>query len=111
MKSVSRLTTASHDSLSRSANQDRQISTWTILPAGLAIASNSRLTGITFTLDAVADAFGKEPDPGSPDARHISTSHVERQNLNMRTDWAPPHSVDECLLKQDRQPRPRGFHW
>lgn len=27
----------------------------------------------------------KTPIAGEPDRRHISTSHVERQNLNMRT--------------------------
>lgn len=33
---------------------------------------------------AESSAIKKEPEFGRPDAAHISTSHVERQNLSMR---------------------------
>src|ERR1700683_4899222 len=49
----------------------------------------------------------KQEISGGSDLNHISTSYVERHNLMVRMHM-PLHSADECVLKEDREPRVRG---
>jgi hypothetical protein len=37
---------------------------------------------------------------GNPDHNHISTRHVERQNLTMRMSDAPIHAANERILEK-----------
>ena len=43
---------------------------------------------------------------GHPDPRHISTSYVERQNLNIRMGIPTVHTAHERLWKEAREPGP-----
>jgi len=45
---------------------------------------------------------------GKPDAEHISTSFVERQNLSMRMGIAAIHTVDKWFQQETREPRAHG---
>jgi hypothetical protein len=38
---------------------------------------------------------------GTPDYRHVSTSHSERQNLTIKNVHAPVHAIDEWIFKED----------
>ncbi len=57
---------------------------------------------------AVCTGAIKTPIMGNPDAEKISTSYVERQNLNMRMQNAPVHALDERVQQEGREPRARG---
>ena len=53
---------------------------------------------------AVCTGCKKENKIGDPDPKHVSTSYIERQNLTMRMGMRRFTRLDECLLKEDREP-------
>lgn len=46
-------------------------------------------------------------DDHNPDLAHVSTSYVECENLTMPISMRRFTGLDQCLLKEDRQPRSR----
>jgi hypothetical protein len=51
---------------------------------------------------AVCTGASKRAVSGTPDEKRVSTSYVERQNLNMRMG-APVYVADKRIFKEDRQ--------
>jgi hypothetical protein len=52
---------------------------------------------------AVCTGSREQTITGNPDAAHISTSYVERQNLTMRMKHPPLYAADERVFKEGRQ--------
>ena len=97
---------------------------WRTYVDGWRRGCNSRPTGYTPYLIAVPAVFGKEIDfaqlvklygkdgskrdnrtvIGNPDPAALSTSHVERQNLNIRMGNRRFYAEDQCVQQEVCQP-------